>query len=83
MPMGIFARLIDLESMMCLLDQRHLQAVCYEQRNQFLDQACFACTAIPGETENFHEITLARLDAPIHTPSGLVRRRYCKHCVAA
>src|SRR5690606_20820140 len=57
---GILARLVDIEGVVRVFDQRHFQVLLHEQRNQFFDQRGFAAAGISGKAENFHALRSPR-----------------------
>ncbi len=53
-PVRILARLVDVEGMVGVLDQRNLQPLRNKTGNEFLDQCGLATTGPAGETECLH-----------------------------
>src|SRR5215213_5017361 len=51
---GILAGLVDIEAVMRVFDERHLDAVLREARNQLLDEGGLAAAGPAGEAEGFH-----------------------------
>ena len=46
--------MVDIEAMVCVLDQRHFQSPLYEARDELLDQRGLAASRPSGESEYFH-----------------------------
>src|SRR4051812_33128081 len=68
MAVGVLARLVDIEAVVGVLDERNLDPMLREARDQLLDERGFAAARPAGEAEGFH----AGCDA---TPAASCRRR--------
>src|SRR5688572_28103382 len=58
MAIGVFARMVDVEGVVRVLDQRNGQPVPDKARNQLLDQRGLAAAGPAGEAERFHTSTI-------------------------
>ena len=54
MAVGILARLVDVETVVGVLDDRHLEATRRQLWDELFQQGRLAGTGITGDTENFH-----------------------------
>jgi hypothetical protein len=54
MAEGILARVVHVEAVVRVFDQRYLEAGEHEARNHLLDQGGLAATGPAGKAENFH-----------------------------
>ena len=60
MPMRILSRLIDIEFVMRVFNQRHLEPFHDQAGNELLDECGFAATGVAGDGDGFHEVIVAR-----------------------
>jgi hypothetical protein len=55
MPPGILARIVDIEFVMRVLDQRHGQPVCFQAGDHLFHQRGFAASGPAGEANDLHD----------------------------
>src|SRR6185295_20050840 len=70
----VLARLVDVEFMMRVLDQRDGEAKRAEARDQLLDQRCLAAAGPAGESEHLHDVSQIPCSAVLYW-SSLARAR--------
>jgi len=80
MAIGILARLVDVEGMVRVLDERHAQARADETRDQFLDERGLAAAGPTCKAEHLHAKSIfapasASTTANSRRMNGLVKRR--------
>src|SRR6267378_5849082 len=77
---GVLARLVDVERVVRVLDERHAQPGAGEARDQLLDERRLAAAGPPGETEHLHTKIIfapaaASTTARMRRMSGFAKRR--------
>src|SRR5436190_9187935 len=79
-PVGVLARLVDVEAVVRVLDERDAQPRTGEARDQLLDERRFAAARPAGEAEHFHTKIIfapaaASTTARMRRTSGFAKRR--------
>src|SRR5688572_5708492 len=80
MAIGILARMVDVERVVGMLDERYAQPALHESRDQLLDGRRFAAAGPSGKTEDLHTRTIfapasASTAASTRRTTGLAKRR--------
>ena len=71
-PVRILARLVDVERVMRVLQQRDRQSLRGEKRNQLLDQRCFAGAGVARKAEDFHGAPVYQQRVLLVQPDGTI-----------
>ena len=57
---GVFAGVVNVKTVMRVLDDRHAQAAHLEGGNQLFDQRCLARAGVTGKSDHVHEATFSK-----------------------
>src|SRR5687767_13087389 len=80
MAIGVLARMVDVEGVVRMLDERYAQPALHKARDQLLDERRFAASGPPRKAEDLHASIIfapasASTTASTRRTSGLAKRR--------